>query len=261
MGVAARARQALAAALCAAAGLPACAEAPEGEPWVTAPGPGIAAARFEARTDLYPHRIMGGIREAAVLAVRDGAGRESRVDLRAAPGGPRVFEDIAPRVVDADGDGRNDVVVVEADLARGAQLAVYSLRRGRLAKAAATPEIGTRFRWLAPVAVADLDGDGITDLAYLETPHLGKRLKVWTWAPGGLTLTADLSGVTNHRIGEEVISGGLRDCGQGPEMILADAAWRRVVAVTLSGAKLSARPLDLKPDATGFAAALACQTG
>ncbi len=261
MGAAARGRRALAAALCAAAGLPACAEATDGEPWVTAPGAGIAAARFEDRTDLYPHRIMGDIREAAVLAVRDGAGREARVDLRTAPGGPRVFEDIAPRVVDADGDGRNDVVVVEADLDLGAQLAVYSLRQGRLVKVAATPEIGTRFRWLAPVAVADLDGDGITDLAYVETPHLAKRLRVWTWAPGGLTARAELDGVTNHRIGDETIAGGLRDCGQGPEMILADADWRGVLAVTLTDDGLAARPLDLAPDATGFAAALACDGG
>jgi len=229
-----------------------------GEPWVRADGAGIAAARFEDRADIYPHRIMGGIREALVLAVRDAAGRDYRVDLRAAPDGPRVFEDIAPRVVDADNDGRNDVVVVETHTQRGAQLAIYGLRRGTLVKTAATPEIGRRFRWLAPVAVADLDGDGSTDIAYVETPHLGKRLRVWSWAAGGLREVARLDGVTNHRIGEERIRGGMRDCGAGPEMVLADAEWRGLVGVRMTDAGLRPSDLELPADAAGFAAAMGC---
>jgi len=229
-----------------------------------ADGPGWAppvAAWFEAPGDVYPHRVLGGIPEYFVLAARDAAGRETRVDLRDARDGPRVFEDVAPRVVDADGDGAADVVVVETDLTRGAQLAIYSVRRGRLEKVAATPAIGQRFRWLAPVAVADLDADGITDIAYVETPHLGKRLKVWTWAPGGLTLKAEMAGVSNHRIGEEVISGGLRDCGSGPELVLADADWRGLVAVRLGRAGLTRHALPLDATEDGFAAALACSTG
>jgi hypothetical protein len=108
------------------------------------------------------------------------------------------------------------VVVVETDPDLGAQLAVYALRQGALVKAAATPHIGQRFRWLAPVGVADLNGDGVTDIAYVDRPHLAKTLRVWSWAPGGLTEIAALEGVTNHRIGDEVIWGGLRDCGRGP---------------------------------------------
>ena len=72
-------------------------------------------------------------------------------------------------------------------------------------KAAAWPPIGTPFRWLAPAAIADLNGDGVTDIAYVETPHLGKVLRVWSWAAGGLTEIAQLRGVTSHRIGDEVI--------------------------------------------------------
>lgn len=229
------------------------------EPWVAAQGPGITAARFEVPDDSYPHRIMGAIPERRVLAVRDAQGREIRVDLRKGPEPDHVFEDIAPRVVDADGDGRLDVVVVEADPTLGAQLAVYGLRQGRLVKVAATPHIGTRFRWLAPAAIADLDGDGVTDIAYVETPHLGKTLRVWSWAPGGLTEIARLSGVTNHRIGDEVIWGGLRDCGQGPEIVVADAGFQRVLAVAFEGRQLVARPLGLRAGAAGFDRAMACR--
>ncbi|QIE42431.1 VCBS repeat-containing protein [Rhodobacteraceae bacterium SC52] len=222
-----------------------------------APGP-IEAAWFESPTDIYPHNVLGDLRPAFVLAARDTAGREIRVDLRDMPG-TSVFEDIAPRVVDATGDGAPDIVVVESDTGQGGQLAIYSLRGGSLVKSAATPYIGTRFRWLAPVAVADLNGDGTVDLAYVETPHLGKRLRVWSWAPGGLTEIANLGGLTNHRIGDEAIFGGLRDCGQGPELVLSDAGWTKLMAVKLSGQTLSARPIFPGTAPQDFTAALACE--
>ncbi|WP_297772483.1 VCBS repeat-containing protein [uncultured Roseovarius sp.] len=228
------------------------------EAWVTAPGIGIAAARFEAPDDSYPHRIMGTIPERRVLAVRDAAGRETRLDLRQGPNPDHVFEDIAPRVVDADGDGQNDVVLVESSPRQGAQLAIYTLRQGRLVKSAATPHIGTRFRWLAPAAIADLNGDGITDIAYVETPHLGKTLRIWSWAPGGLTQIASLRGVTNHRIGDEVIWGGVRDCGAGPEIVLADAGFQSLVAVALEDDALTSRALGLEASPSGFDRAMAC---
>ena len=223
-----------------------------------APGE-IAAARYEVPDDVYPHRIMGSIREKRVLAVTLADGHEVRLDLREGPEPTHVFEDIAPRVVDADGDGAADVVVVQSDPDLGAQLAVYSLRRGALVKAAATPHIGTRFRWLAPVGVADLDGDGVTDIAFVDRPHLARTLRVWSWAPGGLTEIASLPGVTNHRIGDEVIWGGLRDCGQGPEMIMADAGFAEVLAVRFDGADLSARPLGLPATPAGFDRAMGCR--
>jgi hypothetical protein len=43
--------------------------------------------------------------------------------------------------------------------------------------------------------------------------------------------TLRLPGLTNHRIGEAVISGGVRDCGQGPELILASKDWTRLMQV------------------------------
>lgn len=247
-------RAAAALALALAGG---CVAAAEG--WVAGEGAGITAARYEVPDDVYPHRIMGAIREKRVLAVRDAAGREYRFDLRNGRSPDHVFEDIAPRVVDADGDRQSDVVVVETDPSEGAQLAVYSLRRGTLVKAAATPHIGQRFRWLAPSAVADLNGDGLTDLAYVDRPHLTKTLRVWSWAPGGLTEIASLGGVTNHRIGDEVIWGGLRRCGDGPELVLADAAFAEIVVVRMTGGTLTSRRPGARATPVNFERALACR--
>jgi hypothetical protein len=237
-----------------------CASAQDSAGWVTADAqaPGIAAARYEVDLDVYPHRIMGGIREKAILAVRDGSGTEYRVDLRDAGANHNVFEDIAPRVVDADGDGQTDVVVVESSQSEGAQLAVYSLRGGSLVKAHATPHIGQRFRWLAPVAVADLDGNGVTDLAYVDRPHLAKTLRIWSFAPGGLTEIASLDDLTNHRIGDEVIWGGLRDCGQGPEMVMADDGFTRIVIVSMTSDTLKRGLTDLAPTPANFDRVMAC---
>ena len=81
---------------------------------------------------------------------------------------------------------------------------------GDLRLVAATPNIGQRNRWLAPVAAADLDGDGATEIAYVDRPHLARRLRIWRFEGGSLTEIAALPGLTNHRIGEAFITGGLR---------------------------------------------------
>ena len=109
---------------------------------------------------------------------------------------------------------------------------------------------------------ADLDGDGLIEIAWVDRPHLARSLQVWRVRPladgsARLDPVADLSGLTNHKIGWDHIDGGLRDCGQGPELVLADAEWRRVMAVTLGPEGLSARALGAYAPGA-LAAALAC---
>ena len=114
-----------------------------------------------------------------------------------------VFEDIAPRLWDVTGDGLPEVVVIETDVARGAALAIY----GPNGKLAETPHIGRTNRWLAPIGAADLNGDGIIEIAYIDRPHLAKELRVWSFVNGDLRPLPRASGLTNHRIGEDFISG------------------------------------------------------
>lgn len=200
----------------------------------------IVSARYDGPTTRYPHGVLGDEIEYDTLAVRLSDGRE----LAARWAQDIVFEDLAPRVVDVDGDGAPEVVVVESHETQGGRLAVWGLVDGQLAQIAATPHIGTRFRWLAPVAVADLDGDGVIELAYVDRPHLAKVLRVWRYGPGGeMREVASLEGLSNHRIGWDYIAGGLRDCGQGPEMVLADGDWSEIVAVRFDGTSLTRRGL------------------
>ena len=165
----------------------------------------------------------------------------------------RVFEDLAPRLVEIGAGGRRAALVVESDLSRGARMALYD--GGGLI--AATPFIGQSNRWLAPVGWGDLDGDGALEFAYVDRPHLARTLRVWRLEGGELREVAAMPGLTNHRIGWDYIEGGVRDCGRGPEMILASGDWSRVMAVRFDGA-LAARELGAY-DPDRIAAALACE--
>jgi hypothetical protein len=50
----------------------------------------------------------------------------------------------------------------------------------------------------------------------------------------------------------------VRDCGTGPEMVLADGGFSRVVLVRLTGDGLSRRDSALPATPLGFERALAC---
>jgi hypothetical protein len=220
----------------------------------------IISAEYSEPTDRYDHGILGdAIEWGALRMVVDQCfgceGKMIKTFVLRLPA-TRVFEDVAPRLFDVDGDESPEVIVVETDMSRGARLAVY--HEGGLL--AATPFIGRSHRWLAPIGVgaADLDGDGLVELAYIDRPHLAKTLRVFRFRDGELKLVGELPGVTNHRIGESNIAGGIRDCGDGPEMIVADAGWKNVLAVRFEGTGFKQRVLGPHRGRTSFVAALDC---
>ena len=214
-------------------------------------GAEITGARYAAPTSRYAHGVLGDAVEYGALELTLANGRTRRIILPES----RVFEDLAPRLADVDGDGAPEVIAVETDLDRGARLSIYD-EDGLVA---ATPFIGTRFRWLAPLGAADLDGDGYTEIAYIDRPHLAKTLRVWRFRGGRLDQVATLEGLTNHRIGQDFISGGIRNCGPRPEIVAASADWSRLMAVTFDDRQLAAT--DLGPySRENAAAALACRT-
>jgi hypothetical protein len=208
----------------------------------------IVSASYAEPTQRYQHGVFGETEEWGDLAFGLSDGQTMILRLPET----RVFEDIAPRLVDVDGDGAPEMSVVETDLSLGARLAIYD----EAGFVAATPFIGQTHRWLAPIGVADLDGDGLVELAYIDRPHLARLLRVWRFQDGTLVEVAQAEGLTNHRLGDPAISGGLRDCGAGPEMITADARWSRLVASRLVGGRIESR---FVAEGVDFAAALDCR--
>lgn len=166
----------------------------------------------------------------------------------------RVFEDVEARLVDVDGDGQLEAMVVESHINKGARLSLYNA--GGLI--AATPYIGQRNRWLAPIGAADLDGDGHVEISYIDRPHLARILRIWRFENGELRQVATRQGLTNHRIGWDFITSGIRDCGDGLELITADADWSHVMATRFDGSALSTRAVSAYESPGSIARALSC---
>ncbi|MDX5412228.1 MAG: VCBS repeat-containing protein [Rhodobacterales bacterium] len=232
-----------------------------------APLPWPIEARLSDPTDRYPHNVLGRIPSFTTLTVTAevcSACAAPQVSAALTLSAPLVFEDVAPRLWDVTGDGRPEVVVVQSHEKLGARLTVWELRdepasgTALFRMIAATDFIGTRFRWLAPVGYGDFTDDGHIEIAYVETPHLGKTLRLVGLEGDRLADRAALSGVTNHRIGEEDIAGGVRVCDGRAEAVLATADWRRIVAVAWEDGTLVRRDLGALTGPQDWARALAC---
>ena len=200
--------------------------------------PPLAAACYGAAVRRYGHDVLGPTPEWSRIVVQLADGRSATADLPA----PAVFEDLAPRALPLPG-GRMALVAVESAPGIGARLALWELREApngapRLQRLTAAPPIGRGFRWLAPAAWADLDGDGAVELAWVETPHLRGILRIarlhLDGAAARLEEIAATPGFSNHRIGAAHIDGAVADCGRGPEILLPDLARRRARAVRLA---------------------------
>ena len=225
----------------------------------------VMSAEFSEPTTRYGHAVLGDDVEYGSLLIHvdnggSGASRFNAVQQKARFEGrlplTRVFEELEPRLWDVTGDGLPEVVVIETDVEKGAQLAIYDAEGQKLAQ---TPHIGQRNRWLAPIGAADLDGDGNIEIAYIDRPHLAKTLRIWRYEGRKLVEVASLKGLTNHRVGQDFITSGIRDCGQGPEIITVDADWSRIVASRLKDGTVTRRDIARFDKNAGLTSALACK--
>jgi hypothetical protein len=198
----------------------------------------VAWAWLGLPTTRYPHAAFGTPVHAGRLHVlaANAAGKLQELTLALPP--QRVFEDRVPRLVDLDGDGRDEIILVESDVTRGAALVVFGMRASpsfsspapestaglSLVELARSPPVGTAFRWLNPVGVADFDGDGQLDLASVTTPHIGGVLTLYHFRPPHLVPFARAADVSNHRFGslEQQLAAVVEQPGRRPTMLVPD---------------------------------------
>lgn len=157
----------------------------------------IAEAWLADATARYRHFVLGAPYEAASIVARRPDGRMLKLTLPE----NSVFEDRQPRLADIDGDGRDEIVLVRSYAGRGAALAVVGVVGDALRIVAETPPTGTAHTWINPAGIADFDGDGKLDIAFVQMPHALGRLRVWTLRAGKLVEIASLPDTSNHVAG------------------------------------------------------------
>ena len=212
----------------------------------------IAWAWLASPTYRYPHKSLGSTEHAAALHVQARLPDGRLQDLTYKLPLNRVYEDLVPRLVDLDGDGRDEVVLVESDLLRGASVVVLGLKQMQrapgvakadtlvLAELARSPFIGSSFLWLNPLGFADFDGDGHTDVAAVVTPHIGGTLTLYHYRPPELVPFAKAMDVSNHRMGAVEQQLGVvlpsKVPGQGASIVVPDMTRRALHWLQWGGA-------------------------
>jgi hypothetical protein len=202
----------------------------------------IAWAWLGSPTGRYDHVALASAVHAgslhALVHRPGGALMEVSLQLPAT----RVIEDRVPRIADLDGNGFDEVIVVESDLRLGSSIAVYGVQADdpkappALVERARSPYLGTSHRWLNPVGIADFDEDGYAEIVAVTTPHVGGVLTLYRYRPPALVPIVTMPGVSNHRFGtaEQELAAIIETKGNSPTVIVPATGMRDLHAIRLA---------------------------
>jgi hypothetical protein len=143
----------------------------------------LADAAERAGTGVLPGPL------ASAIVGRDRRGREHRYELPV----DQVLEVEALRLADLDGDGGDEIVATATRAGAGAVLMAITYRESGFAVAwesqTAPPGV-----WRDCIAIADLDGDQLPDIASVTAGDEDGRLEIWTRQGDGYGLAFSLKG-------------------------------------------------------------------
>lgn len=195
----------------------------------------ITAAQYAAPVDRYGHFALGQPHEYARLKVQTDSGRSLELLLPE----DEVFEDLAPRLIKLAIDEPAEILAIVSQRNEGSRLVMIRLNGDRLEVSAQSPAIGVPNRWLNPVGVADLDGDGRAEIAAVTTPHIGGTLRVYRRNGKKLVEIAALAGFSNHVLGATELGLSMpMSIGGRMHLLVPDAPRLHLRITALDGGRL-----------------------
>ena len=220
---------------------------------------GIYEAWYDGATSRYDHGVLGDEIEASILRFKI-KNKDCIYSASLTLDKSLVFEDLNPRLKDINNDGNLEIIVIQSHQNLGARIVVYKLNHAnKLEEFVSTPFIGKRYRWLAISAIADINKDGFMDIVYIDRPHLANILRVWTYKNNDFYELASIRGLSNHRIGNNFISGGIKSCKGEIEIITANGDWSHIMSTKFIEKKLQSVKVAPFKNTDDFNTILSCK--
>ena len=192
----------------------------------------IFQTSYSNPVDRYGHFALGRPHEYSRVNVTTDTGHTLSFTLPE----NEVFEDLSPRIVRLAANEPEEILTIVSARDSGSRLMMFRLSNGDLVMSAQSTAIGTPNRWLNPVGVADLDGDGHAEIAAVITPHIGGTLKAYRKQGSELIEISALAGFSNHayRTAELQLSAPILIDGK-VRLMVPDTTRQRIRFVGLEG--------------------------